>query len=805
MFNTKIYDVKPKAHPEAIVQGDKYRFTVLTDKLIRMEYSEEGYFEDRPTKLVLCREFPVPRFEVIDEADKLEIITESCHLFYDKKPFSGGGLYIYQNESIMHKSRGWFYGIDFTGLMGEAYKNLKGTVCTLDTVDGEIELEDGMLARSGFTTLDDSDTLILNERGWYETGVDGRIDIYYFGYINYCEECIRDFYKLTGKCPMIPRYALGNWWSRYYEYTEKTYNELMDNFEKRKIPLSVAVIDMDWHLVKIDKKYRQGWTGYTWNTELFPDPKAFLSGLHDRKLAVTLNLHPADGVRAFEKNYDKLAKAMGIDPESGLEVGFDASDEKAMTELFDHILHPLEDEGVDFWWMDWQQVGGCSRPGYDTLWMLNHTFYLDNMRRGTYPMAFSRYAGPGSHRYPIGFSGDTEMTWASLDFQPYFTSTASNIGYSWWSHDIGGHAHGIWDDDMQVRWTQYGVFSPIMRLHSGKNPFMLKEPWNFNLREEAVLIDFMILRHKLIPYLYTMNYRNAEHGIPLVEPMYYRHRGHADSRSFKNEYYFGTDFLVCPITSPTEKESRMGRVYSWLPKGTWIDIFSNRVYTGDRKLDLYRPLETYPVLVKTGAVIPMTDDKEACKNGVEMPGELNVNVYGGADGSFEMYEDNGLLFEKNRKAVTSFAFKWGKLCEFTIASVNGSVEILPKVRNYNIVFNAIGRANSVNVTVNGKTLKAKTSYDAEKRAYTVSVKGVRPTDEVKITFKCSGKLALADGIKESIELLTKFMCSNDLKVSICNILQSRRPIELMVSELTSIIDNKYISGSIIERLTAYIG
>ena len=98
--------------------------------------------------------------------------------------------------------------------------------------------------------------------------------------------------------------------------------------------------------------------------------------------------------------------------------------------------------------------------GLDPLWMLNHFHFLDNARDGKRPMTFSRYAGPGSHRYPVGFSGDTVVTWESLQFQPYFTSTASNIGYGWWSHDIGGHMGGYKDDELEGRWVSAGrIFS----------------------------------------------------------------------------------------------------------------------------------------------------------------------------------------------------------------------------------------------------------------------------------------------------------------------------------------------------------
>ena len=112
----------------------------------------------------------------------------------------------------------------------------------------------------------------------------------------------------------------------------------------------------------------------------------------------------------------------------------------------------VEKQGVDFWWIDWQQKGGSSVRGIDPLFMLNHTRYLYSARKGDAGLTFSRYAGPGSHRYPVGFSGDSFITWDSLAFQPYFTATAANIGYGWWSHDIGGHMHGIRDEELQTRW-----------------------------------------------------------------------------------------------------------------------------------------------------------------------------------------------------------------------------------------------------------------------------------------------------------------------------------------------------------------
>jgi len=134
--------------------------------------------------------------------------------------------------------------------------------------------------------------------------------------------------------------------------------------------------------------------------------------------------------------------------------------------------------------------------------------------------AFSRWGGLGSHRYPIGFSGDTVVSWRSLDFQVHFTATAANVAFGWWSHDIGGHMDGIEDPELYARWLQFGVFSPILRLHSTQNPFHERRPWGWDAQTFAVARSAMQLRHAFIPYLYSMAWRDHQGGGTLLRPMY---------------------------------------------------------------------------------------------------------------------------------------------------------------------------------------------------------------------------------------------------------------------------------------------
>ena len=193
------------------------------------------------------------------------------------------------------------------------------------------------------------------------------LDLYFFGYGHDYFGCLRDYYKISGKTPLIPRYILGNWWSRYWEYTEEELKELISTFESHQIPLSVCIIDMDWHLVKIDKKYGRGWTGYTWNRELFPDPKGMLEWLHEKNIKVSMNLHPADGIKPHEECYPRVANFMGANQAAEEPVDFDIADPKFVSAYFDLVHHPLEDEGVDFSWLDWQQGRSSKIKSLDPL------------------------------------------------------------------------------------------------------------------------------------------------------------------------------------------------------------------------------------------------------------------------------------------------------------------------------------------------------------------------------------------------------------------------------------------------------
>lgn len=717
---------------------NSFRFSVITDRLLRIEIQADNKFCDQPTQAILNRSFADPIFTVTTENGLTSIQTSAVTFFFDHRRKQVSKIVFANGKEVTdyHKD------------------NLKGTRRTLDGSDGKAALGDGVISENGVAILDDSQSLIIADNGKIVPREAKEKDIYFFAYGHDYVGAVRDFLELTGKPPLIPRFAFGNWWSRYKAYTQEEYSSLMQRFEDEKIPITVATIDMDWHWVDVVGKFgpesrdqtkakgpfelfynvmSPGWTGYSWNTDLFPDPEKFLAFLREKNLKITMNLHPASGCKFYEDAYHDFAEFMGIDPKTRQQIRFDLNDEKFLEGYFRFLHHPHEENGVDFWWIDWQQGKKSSVPGLDPLWELNHYHSLDSGRNGKRPLILSRFAGAGSHRYPLGFSGDTAQSWATLDFQPYFTATASNIGYTWWSHDIGGHHFGERNDELYLRWVQFGIFSPIMRLHSTSNEFMGKEPWKYRAFAEEGAKKAMRFRHRLIPYLYSMNRRTQKYGRALIEPMYYGSPD--DTRAYKapNEYRFGSELIVCPITTPTDKKTGLASVPVFLPEGRYTDLFTDRIYTGGFLSELYRDEGSIPVLAKEGAIIPL--DCNETNNYCGNPENMEILIFRG-NSSFTMYEDDGesMNYVQGEYCETEFRISEKDVTTVFTVSVKGpDPSVLPPKRNMLLTFRDIRAAETINVKRNG--IEEEPIIDSDPKYLQIDLRDVAPTDEIEITLR----------------------------------------------------------------------
>lgn len=644
----------PAANPGAVVTADNARFTILTERLIRLEYSPDSMFNNNATITFVNRNMPVPWFEQKTENGRLIIKTASLQLSYvlNSGMFSAGNLRIE------------YTGPDrsFTWHPSQRNKqNLKGTTRTLDGTSGQYSFQtmkgintgQGILSRDGWMLVDDSRKPEFDNSNWpwvQNSTAAGNADWYFFGYGSNYKAALYDFTSVSGKISLPPKFAFGIWYSKYWKYSEQDFKDIVAGYEKNGIPLDVLVIDMDWHMTKtsdpeVFARYKpepDGWTGFTWAKKYFPDYAGFLKWTNDKNIKTCLNLHPASGVQPHEAAYAGFAAAMHFDTTGNRTIPFDITNKQFASSYFDVLLHPYEKAGVDFWWLDWQQYSNTGIKGVNPTFYLNYVHFSDMQRQGKRPLIFHRYGGLGNQRYQIGFSGDVVINWKSLAYQPWFTATAANVGFGFWSHDIGGHMQPFnnkikQDPELFTRWVQWGAFSPIFRTHATADPDIERRMWQYPAPYFDAMKKAVLQRYSLLPYIYTYSRMAYDSGVSLIRPMYYQHPDNKEAYHCPQQYYFGDNMIVAPICkSMSRKETAEQTI--WLPDGNWYDYRNNKLMQGNQHVTFNYALNEIPVFVKAGSIIPQ---QPARLHADETLDTVILSVYTGANGSFNLYEDDG--------------------------------------------------------------------------------------------------------------------------------------------------------------------
>ena len=712
----------PVADPSAVITSGKARFTVLTPEMIRIQYSDRNLFEDRATFAIINRRLPVPQFSTSEQDGWLTIKTSALTLKYR----IGGKISAATPSDQVLNIRFTLNGRDVLWYPGkDDAMNLKGTTRTLDGQIGDNkrqEMENGLLSRAGWSIIDESPRTKRGDGSTtfaFDKNVDGMawvaepidkdaIDWYFLGYGHQYKKALGDFIKVAGRQPMPPLYVLGYWYSKYQRYTSDEFMEIVNDVKRNQIPMDVMIFDMDWHT--------QGWTGWTWDRTAIPDPEGLIDWMHQQGLKVSLNLHPADGVDDDEDYFNELRNDMGLDSTVKV-VPWNLSSPEFYHHMFNRIIRARERQGVDFWWIDWQQnltskyVAGLG----ETFWC-NHVFYNDMRvnRPDHRPLIFHRWGGLGSHRYPIGFSGDSFTTYGTLAWQPYFTATASNVGFGYWGHDLGGHQQtGDNDPEIYLRWMQYGVFTPIFRTHATNWPGIERRIWKYD--NFPLLLETVKLRYALMPYIYTAARQAYDTGVSMCRPLYYDSPEANNAYLFEDEYMFGDDILVAPVVTPSEKDGKAAR-RTWLPEGRWFDVCRNMVVDGNRIFtDSYTQVEI-PYFYRAGAVIV---NNPPMMNLNTRPDRLILKVVPGGNGSTSLYEDEGDTQDYQKGAYTTTRIRHENQT-LVIEPRQGAFPGMLKERAYTVEFLATDRPQSV--TINGKQqANGVWNYNEKDRKVTVYV------------------------------------------------------------------------------------
>jgi len=453
---------------------------------------------------------------------------------------------------------------------------------------------------------------------------------------NKSDEIISNYYQITGIPKLLPKWAYSfiQCKNRYRSEEELLY--LAKKFREKGIPGDVLVIDWLWFKEFGDLE---------WNERYWKDPKKTFEELSRLGFKIMQAQHPFVDKKSLKYKFFKEKGYLNNVPPDARPT-FDHSNPEARKAWWDEIKR-LYETGIRGYWTDMGELeehkpGTTSFLGprekvhniYTLLWTKG---LYENQRKdfGTRSFSLARTFWCGIQRYGVAmWSGDISSSWDVLKDQVVIAQNVSLSGMPYWTTDIGGFfPHPDLTPELYIRWLQWGVFCPIFRTH-GTRPE--NEPWSFGEDAEEIIVDFIKLRYKLIPYIYSLAYYTTK-GRQILRPMAIDYPNDEKACSMKYQFMFG-DILVSPVL---DKGTRVKSTY--LPKGYWYDFWTGRRYLGENTVTSPAPMDRIPLFVRAGAIIPTQEiqmyvDEKPLKN-------LEINIYSGSSGEFDLYEDDGITYE----------------------------------------------------------------------------------------------------------------------------------------------------------------
>ena len=763
MANVSNYYIESRtkliSNKESCIIGNKYRITILTPRLARLEYTPSGKFIDDPTALVINRTFPKTPYGITESETLIQIDTGIFTITYVKdKDFKAGNFGSNLKAVINNTTIEW-------QMNSPQVKNLRGINYSIDSIKDKIILDTGLYSLDGYAVVKDN-TPVLTENDIFIPREEGSKDIYLFMYNKDFDGCLNDYFTLTGYPNLIPRYALGAWWYKNDNYTSKDIISLVDRFNKDNIPISIFLLGDSWrgnnnYIPSIDLK----------NVSNYLTQKNI-------KLGVTINpnLEIAKGTNEYNliSSFTNEEKFKFI-PLSNEKLGI----------YLNMFINNLEMQGVELYSIDYNNPNDKI-----DLWKFAHYHHGKIETRGKRGLSLTRNHGIAVHRYPIIWSGKTLVNWTTLNLLPRYNLQGYNVGVSFIAHPIGGYHNGIEEAELYLRYIQFACFSPIFLLASEGGKYYKREPWKWNQIIENDIIYFMNLRYKLIPYIYTESYNYHKTGKGIVKPFYYDYPKILDDVQYKNQYFFGQNLFVSPITN--KKNIVIDRVMKkvFVPDGIWFNLLDGKQYNGAKYYTNFYRDEDYPVFVKAGSIIPMRYNIKE-----DIPSTLELNIYPLNDGTYNLYEDDGITnnYKKGMYMITNFSYHYEK-DNYTLKISKSEGKNLLSKRNYLLRFK--NTKNIKAVYIEDKSITYNCYYD--KNDFIIQINNLIVGRDLEVNIK--GENVLVSSIRlinEDIkEILYDLAINTSLKDKLDEILFSDLDVKKKRIKIRKLkkkgLDSKYI-------------
>lgn len=515
---------------------------------------------------------------------------------------------------------------------------------------------------------------------------------YYFVYGVNMDEVISGYRYLTGKAPIVPKWALGFWQSRERYKTQDEIISTMDAFRKRNIPIDNIVLD--WSYWK-----EAAWGSQDFDETRFPSPDSMIDLLHKKYNAqIMISVWPKfyEGIptyNEFDKNGWLYKRNIADRQRDWIGKGYvstfyDAFNEKARKGFWDLINKKIYSKGIDAWWMDASEPDILSNVDpekrklqmsptalgsaaeYLNAYPLQNAKGIYEGQRSTDPnkrvFLLTRSGFAGSQRYAAAiWSGDIGSTWHDMKAQIAAGINFSLSGLPYWTMDIGGfvvpekfekpNAENLEEwRELNARWTQFGAFVPLFRVH-GQFPF--REIFNTAPQDHPAYQSFLYydkLRYRLIPYIYSLAGAAYQDNYTIMRGLAMDFASDTAVLNIGDQYMFGPSLLINPVY---EYKQRSRQLY--LPKGKgWYDLYSGKFYNGGQNITADAPYEKMPVYLKAGSIIPFGPELQYTS---EKPADtITLQVYAGQDGSFTLYEDEGTNYNYEKGMYSTIKFSYSE-------------------------------------------------------------------------------------------------------------------------------------------------
>ena len=541
------------------------------------------------------------------------------------------------------------------------------------------------------------------------------------------DDIIKDYYSLTGKAALLPKWAYGFVQCNCRYRSQDEMLQIAEKMREKGVPCDVLLIDWLWFREFGDLK---------WDDRYWRSPKEMFARLKELGFKVMMAQHPFISMDSI--NYE-LFKEIGYLNENvrGSRVTYDHTNPEARSYWWSRIKE-FYDEGIKGYWAD---MGELEEHHIGTKSFLGdrdkiHNIYMTLWTKGLYEgqrrdfgerfFALNRATYPGIQKYgTVLWSGDIDASWEVMKEQVVIGQGVTMSGIPFWSTDIGGFLTvDGYTAELFVRWLQWNVFCPIFRVH-GARPG--NEIWSFGEQTEEICMYFVKMRYQLLPYIYSMAYNLRENGAPMMRAMAMDFANDDNAIESVYQFMFGNSLLVSPVVDKGERHKG-----TYLPEGIWYDYYTGEKYTGIQSINASAPLEKLPLFIKGGSIIPMIKSDNQLFISEELEKNIEINVYPGNNANFILYDDDGVSFEYEEtgfiRTIISYEEKQD-IRKLKISKSEGSIQL---ERSYNLLFHDINEP----VSIGGY----KYLYNKELRQLEVKDIVLVSSGEVEISFEVQSNL-----------------------------------------------------------------